>query len=172
MLSKWYKLPVKILVVLVRGRPILFYIRKMQSCYDLEMQAKYKIIKTLFYLVRAYYFRKIYHNFASEIVVTAKLGDVVFRHPLGIVIGGGAELADGVIIHQNVTFGALRFDEAERRGVFCRQIVGENTIVCAGAKVLGNVTIGKNCIIGANAVVTKDIPDGATVVGYNKIIVK
>ena len=65
-----------------------------------------------------------------------------------VVIGGGAELKDGVIIHQNVTFGAVRFDCKEKRGIFSRQIVWENTIVCAGAKILGDVVIGKNCIIG------------------------
>lgn len=78
-------------------------------------------------------------------------------------------MADGVIIHQNVTLGALRFN-AERRGVDCKQIIGRNTIICAGAKILGNVNIGENCIVGANAVVTKDIPDNSVVVGFNKVI--
>lgn len=77
-----------------------------------------------------------------------------------------------MIIHQNVTFGALRFDEIGRRGVFCEQFVGENSIVCTGVKVLGDVKIGKNCIIGANAVVTIDAPDDCVVVGYNKILPK
>ena len=98
--------------------------------------------------------------------------DSKFRHPTGIVIGGGAVLADGVIIHQNVTFGALRFDEKEKRGIPCQQIVGQDTIIGCGAKVLGDITIGKNCIIGANAVVTKDVPDGTTVVGFNTFIYK
>ncbi len=77
-----------------------------------------------------------------------------------------------MIVHQNVTFGALRFDETERRGIMCYQYVGENTIIGAGAKVLGDVKIGKNCVIGANAVVTKNVPDNTTVVGYNRHIKK
>lgn len=81
-------------------------------------------------------------------------------------------MEDDVIVHQNVTFGALRFSKEERRGISCNQIIKKGTIICAGAKILGDVTIGENCIIGANAVVTKNVPDGATVVGYNKIILK
>ena len=86
------------------------------------------------------------------------------------MIGGGAILSDGVIIHQNVTLGALRFDVKEKRGIPCNQVVGENTIIGCGAKILGDVVIGKNCIIGANAVVTKDVPDCTTVVGFNTFI--
>lgn len=43
--------------------------------------------------------------------------------------------------------------------------IGNNVVVCCGAKIIGNVTIGNNVIIGANAVVTKDIPDNACVAG-------
>lgn len=137
-----------------------------------EQYHRNKILKKIFTLLKVYYHRKIFRNFACDITPECQLGKVIFRHPLGIVIGGGARLSDGVIIHQNVTFGALRFDDIERRGVFCEQFVGENSIVCTGAKVLGDVKIGKNCIIGANAVVTIDIPDDCVVVGYNKILPK
>ncbi len=58
--------------------------------------------------------RRIFRKFACDITPSCKLGNVVFQHPTGIVIGGGAVLADGVIIHQNVTLGALRFDEKEK----------------------------------------------------------
>lgn len=57
-------------------------------------------------------------------------------------------------------------------GTYYKQFIRKNTIICTGAKILGDLTIGENCIIGANAVVTKDVPDGATVVGFNKIILK
>lgn len=129
------------------------------------------VLKKIYAILIHHSHRKIYQKYSCDITPSCKLGNVVFRHPLSIVIGGGAELADGVIIHQNVTFGALRFkDDTERRGVDCHQQVGENTIICSGAKILGDVVIGKNCIIGANAVVTKDVPDYATVVGFNKVI--
>lgn len=112
--------------------------------------------------------RNIFYKFGCDITPTAQIGKIEFRHPTGIVIGGGAVLKDGVIIHQHVTLGALRFDE-HRRGIACQQIIGENTILCNGAKILGEVTIGKNCIIGANAIVTKNIPDNSRVIGVNCI---
>ena len=126
----------------------------------------------LFSIFTAFYHKKIYRLYACDITPECQLGKVIFRHPIGIVIGGGAIISDGVIIHQNVTLGALQFDPITRRGVFCRQIIGENTIICCGAKILGDVRIGKNCIIGANAVVTKDVPDNCTVVGFNRVIHK
>lgn len=126
------------------------------------------IMRYIFLILIQLNHKKIFRRYACDITPNSKFGNVIFRHPTGIVIGGGAELSDGVIIHQNVTFGALRFDSKDRRGIPCRQIVGENTIVCAGAKILGDVVIGKNCIIGANAIVTKDIPDNTVVVGYNR----
>lgn len=137
-----------------------------------EQYHQNKILNKLFSMLKAYHHRKIFRNFACDITPECHLGKVIFRHPLGIVIGGGARLSDGVIIHQNVTFGALRFDEIDRRGIFCEQLVGENSIICTGAKILGNVKIGKNCIIGANSVVTVDVPDDCVVVGYNKILPK
>lgn len=117
-----------------------------------------------------YQHKRIMRRYACDITPECKLGEVIFRHPLAIVIGGGAQLDDGVIIHQGVTLGALRFDINERRGVPCRQVIGKNTILCAGAKILGDVVIGKECIIGANAVVTRDVPDYSVVVGFNKIL--
>lgn len=136
---------------------------------------KYKHNKLLYKLNRLAVFflhRKIFRKFACDITPSCTLGNVIFRHPTGIVIGGGADLKDGVIIHQNVTLGALRFDDKERRGIFCRQVVGKNTIIGCGSKILGDVIIGENCIIGANAVVTKNVPDNTTVVGVNKFIIR
>ena len=136
---------------------------------------KYRNNKVLCNINKLFVFllnKRIFRKFACDITPGCQLGKVIFRHPTGIVIGGGAVLADGVIIHQNVTFGALRFDEKEKRGIPCNQVVGENTIIGCGAKILGDVTIGKNCMIGANSVVTKNIPDNTTVVGFNKFITR
>lgn len=131
--------------------------------------AQNPIFKLFFTWRSAYLHRKIFIRYACDITPDCTLGKVIFRHPVGIVIGGGAKLADGVIIHQNVTLGALHFDPIDRRGLPCTQTIGENSILCAGAKILGNVVIGKNCIVGANAVITIDVPDNHTAVGYNKI---
>ena len=152
---------------------LIFLIRLMQRFnQNIERYKDNKFLRKINSLLVFLLHKRIFRKFACDITPSCKLGNVVFRHPTGIVIGGGAVLADGVIIHQNVTFGALRFDEKEKRGIPCQQIVGQNTIIGCGAKVLGDVTIGKNCIIGANAVVTKDVPDGTTVVGFNTFIYK
>ena len=136
---------------------------------------KYRNNKVLCNINKLFVFllhKRIFRKFACDITPGCQLGKVIFRHPTGIVIGGGAILSDGVIIHQNVTLGALRFDVKEKRGIPCNQVVGENTIIGCGAKILGDVTIGKNCMIGANSVVTKNIPDNTTVVGFNKFITR
>lgn len=152
---------------------LIFLIRLMQRFnQNIERYKDNKFLRKINSLLVFLLHKRIFRKFACDITPSCKLGNVVFRHPTGIVIGGGAVLADGVIIHQNVTFGALRFDGKEKRGIPCQQIVGQDTIIGCGAKVLGDVTIGKNCIIGANAVVTKDVPDGTTVVGFNTFIYK
>ena len=152
---------------------LIFLIRLMQRFnQNIERYKDSKFLRKINSLLVFLLHKRIFRKFACDITPSCKLGNVIFRHPTGIVIGGGAVLADGVIIHQNVTFGALRFDEKEKRGIPCQQIVGQDTIIGCGAKVLGDITIGKNCIIGANAVVTKDVPDGTTVVGFNTFIYK
>lgn len=152
---------------------LIFLIRLMQRFnQNIERYKDNKFLRKINSLLVFLLHKRIFRKFACDITPSCKLGNVVFRHPTGIVIGGGAVLADGVIIHQNVTFGALRFDEKEKRGIPCQQIVGQDTIIGCGAKVLGDVTIGKNCIIGANAVVTKNVPDDTTVVGFNTFIYK
>lgn len=146
-------------------------IKKMKKYYFLEKKYKsYKIISKIFSRLKYIQHKKIFLKYSCDITPTAQLDETIFRHPLGIVIGGGAVLKKNVIIHQNVTLGALRFDSKEKRGIFCNQIIGEGTIICSGAKILGDVIVGKNCIIGANAVLTKNIGDNLVVVGYNKII--
>ena len=75
---------------------------------------KHRNNKTLCNINKLFVFlfhKKIFRKFACDITPGCQLGKVIFRHPTGIVIGGGAILSDGVIIHQNVTLGALRFDE-------------------------------------------------------------
>ena len=152
---------------------LIFLIRLMQRFnQNIERYEDSKFLRKINSLLVFLLHKRIFRKFACDITPSCKLGNVVFRHPTGIVIGGGAVLADGVIIHQNVTFGALRFDEKEKRGIPCNQVVGENTIIGCGAKILGDVTIGKNCMIGANSVVTKNIPDNTTVVGFNKFITR
>lgn len=88
-----------------------------------KLLSKYKknnFIKRIIIFLLYYHHDKIFLKYSCDITPSCKLGNVIFRHPLGIVIGGGAIINDGVIIHQNVTFGALKFDKTERRGIPCK----------------------------------------------------
>jgi serine O-acetyltransferase len=80
-------------------------------------------------------------------------------HPTGIVIGEGVEIGQNVKIYQNVTLGRadLKLEEYP--------VIGDNTIIYCGSVVLGGVRVGNDCIIGANAVVTKDIPNNSVAMG-------
>lgn len=85
-------------------------------------------------------------------------------HRIGIVISGNAVIGERCTIFHQVTIGVndLVSDAAP--------CIGDNCYIGAGAKIVGNVHIGNNVKIGANAVVTEDVPDDMTVVGYNKIV--
>lgn len=150
-------------------------IRKMMKYRVLLENNKEKILRRKFYsFLVNYYHNKIFIKYNCDIHIDAKIKNVNFHHPIGIVIENGTEINDNVVVLQNVTFGSLDFEKRGtiKYGRVYKQIIGKNTVICAGAKILGDVTIGENCIVGANAVVTKDVPDGATVVGYNKIVLK
>lgn len=85
-----------------------------------------------------------------------------FDHGMGIVIGETAVIGNDVVIYHGVTLGSSgKTTETSKR----HPTVGDNVMIGAGAKLLGNIIIGNNAKIGANAVVTKNIPDGATVIG-------
>jgi serine O-acetyltransferase len=85
-------------------------------------------------------------------------------HPYGIVIHSGARIGDRVVIMQQVTIGTRDL------GVNEAPVIEDGVYVGAGAKVLGGIRVGRGAIIGANAVVTRDVPAGATVVGANRIL--
>lgn len=91
----------------------------------------------------------------------AKLGRRVFLdHATGIVIGETAEIGDRVLLYQGVTLGGVSLDKGKRHPT-----LKEGVVVGGGAKILGNITIGKNSKIGANSVVVKNVPANCTAVG-------
>lgn len=81
-------------------------------------------------------------------------------HFSGIVVSGAAVIGDNCNISQGVTIGVA--GKGENRGV---PQLGNNVYMAAGAKLIGKIKVGNNVAIGANAVVTKDVPDNAVVVG-------
>jgi serine O-acetyltransferase len=91
----------------------------------------------------------------------AEIGDDVFiDHGMGVVIGETAKLGNNITLYQGVTLGGTNLERTDRHPT-----VEDDVIVGAGAKVLGNITIGKGSRIGANAVVVKPVPPYSVVVG-------
>ena len=96
-----------------------------------------------------------------EIHPGAKIGKRFFiDHGMGIVIGETAEIGEGVMLYHGVTLGGQVLTQTKRHPT-----IGDNVTIGAGAKVLGPVTIGAGSAVGANAVVTKDVPENSIAVG-------
>ena len=91
-------------------------------------------------------------------------------HPYGIIVGTTSKLANDVTLMQQVTLGGKDpwCTDTDLSDIY--PTLEEGVYVGAGAKILGPVTIGKWAIVGANAVITKNVPAEATVVGFNKLI--
>jgi serine O-acetyltransferase len=83
------------------------------------------------------------------------LGPIEIPHPTGVVIGRGTTVGRNVRIFQNVTLGS------SRRGDY--PTIGDDVTIYAGAVISGDITIGSGSIIGANAVVTTDVPPNKTI---------
>ena len=86
---------------------------------------------------------------------------VFFDHAVGIVVGETAQIGNDVLIYQGVTLGGISLEKGIKR----HPTIGDGAVIGSGAKILGNIIIGKNCRIGSNSVVIKDVPDESTAVG-------
>ena len=96
-----------------------------------------------------------------EIHPAATIGRGLFiDHGFGVVIGETAVLGENVTLFQGVTLGGTGKEQGKRHPT-----IGDNVVIGAGAKVLGNITVGRDSMIGANAVVIRDVPEHSTVVG-------
>ena len=96
-----------------------------------------------------------------EIHPGAKIGRRFFiDHGMGVVIGETAEIGDDVTLYHGVTLGGTSWNKGKRHPT-----LEDGVVVGAGAKVLGPFTVHKNAKIGSNSVVTKEVPEGATVIG-------
>ena len=96
-----------------------------------------------------------------DIHPAAQIGNRVFiDHGAGVVIGETAVIGDDVVIYQQVTLGGVSTSHGKRHPT-----VGNRVVIGAGAKVLGNITLGDDAKVGANSVVVKDVPCCSTAVG-------
>ena len=103
-----------------------------------------------------------------EIHPAAKIGKNFFiDHGMGVVIGETAEIEDNVTLYHSVTLGGISpsTNSGEQRGVKRHPTLKNNVVVGSGAQVLGPIIVGEFAKIGANAVVTRDVPEHAIMVG-------
>ncbi len=130
-------------------------------------------IAHLFYKARLFFIARSLSQFARfmtgiEIHPGAQIGKGLFiDHGMGVVVGETAIIGDNVLLYQGVTLGGTGLEKGKRHPT-----IGNNVVIGGGAKVLGNITIGDNSYIGANAVVIKDVPPNSTVVGVPGRITK
>jgi len=96
-----------------------------------------------------------------DIHPAATIGQRVFiDHGVGVVIGETAVVEDDVLIYQGVTLGGVSLTHGKRHPT-----IKKGAVIGAGAKILGNITIGEYSKIGANSVVVKEVPDCSTAIG-------
>ncbi len=161
----------------------------LQSIIDRDPAAKSKLSLILTYPgVKAVFFHQIANFFAIakfdliariisqfsrfltgiEIHPKAKIGKNLFiDHGMGVVIGETSDIGNNVTIYHNVTLGGISpsINSNEQRNSKRHPTLQDNVVVGSGAQILGPIIIGKNSLIGANAVVTKDVPEKSIMVG-------
>ena len=161
----------------------------LQSIIDRDPAAKSKLSVILTYPgVKAVLFHQIAHFFCVakfdliarvisqfsrfltgiEIHPKAKIGKNLFiDHGMGVVIGETSEIGDNVTIYHAVTLGGISpsIKSNEQRDVKRHPTLKDNVVIGSGAQVLGPITVGEHAKVGANAVVTHDVPSHAVMVG-------
>ena len=161
----------------------------LQSIIDRDPAAKSKLSLILTYPgVKAVFFHRIANFFylakfdliarfisqlsrfltGIEIHPGAKIGKNLFiDHGMGVVIGETSEIGDNVTIYHMATLGGIApsINSNDQRNIKRHPTIGDDVVIGSGAQVLGPVTVGRCAKIGANAVITKDVPEKAVMVG-------
>jgi serine O-acetyltransferase len=141
-----------------RFTPVLFC-RLAHYFYSIQLNPLAKIISLLNFVI-----------FGIEIAVNCEIGEgLYFPHTVGTVIGA-RKIGQNALIYQGVTIGAKQIDLGYDPN--SRPLIGNNVVIGAGGKVLGGIEIGSNVSIGANAVVTKSLPDNVVAVGIPAQIIR
>ena len=161
----------------------------LQSIIDRDPAAKSKLSLILTYPgIKAIFFHKVANFFATakfdlvariisqfsrfltgiEIHPKAKIGKNLFiDHGMGVVIGETSEIGDNVTIYHMVTLGGISpsINSDSQRQIKRHPTLMNNVVIGSGAQILGPVIVGENAKVGANAVVTKDVPNNAVMIG-------
>jgi serine O-acetyltransferase len=161
----------------------------LQSIIDRDPAAKSKLSLVLTYPgVKAVFFHRIANFFSVakfdliariisqfsrfltgiEIHPGAKIGKNLFiDHGMGVVIGETSDIGDNVTIYHMATLGGIApsINSNDQRNIKRHPTIEDEVVIGSGAQVLGPVTIGRCAKIGANAVITKDVPEKAVMVG-------
>lgn len=152
--------------------------------YALNVIVNYPGVHAVFcYRINSFLWKKLHLKFLArllsqvarfftgiEIHPGATIGKRLFiDHGMGVVIGETTIIGDDCVLYQGVTLGGVGTGEHK---VKRHPTLKNNVMVSAGAKVIGDVTIGNNSIVGAQTVVLASVPDNCTVVGVPAFIVK
>lgn len=142
------------------------------TIYRLGNRIKYsninRILKKLLLFILIV-IRKVFIEYTlhTEIPFSAEIGEGLrLVHPYNVIINPATKIGDNCTLFHEVTIGTNEFSSKPK----IAPIIGSNVYIGCGAKIIGPLTIGDNVRIGANAVVTKNIPSNCTVVGHNTII--
>ena len=161
----------------------------LQSIIDRDPAAKSKLSLILTYPgVKALFFHRIANFFSTakfhliariisqlsrlltgnEIHTNARVGKNLFiDHGMGVVIGERSEIGDNVTIYDMVPLGGVApsINSNDQRNMKTHPTIKEDVVIGSGAQVLGPVVVGRGARIGANAVITKDVPENSVMVG-------
>ena len=144
-------------ILLYQGLHAIFYHRIAHFFYTIKLELLARLISQFSRSVTG-----------IEIHPGAQIGRGLFiDHGMGVVIGETTVIGDNVTLYQGVTLGGTGKQKTKRHPT-----LGDNVVVGTGAKILGNITLGNNSYIGANAVVVKDVPVNSTIVGVPGRITK
>jgi serine O-acetyltransferase len=145
-------------VIHLKFTPVLLY-RLASYFYQGKFSLASKLLSMLNFIL-----------FGIEIGLRCDIGEGLYLpHTVGTIIGASA-IGRNAVIFQGVTLGSKTIDIGYHQDQ--RPSIGENVVIGSGAKVLGGIVIGNNVTIGANAVVTKSLPDNVVAVGIPSRIIR
>ena len=125
-----------------RGEHLLYMMQQMQNAEKRGWKRTANFLRN-----------RIYVKHACDISQRARIGQgLKLPHPIGVVIGEGAQIGNFVTIYHNVTIGRKRMEKPEY------PVIGDHAVVYCGALIVGNVTVGHHSIVQAYSIVDQDVP--------------